>query len=64
MSQSDIIFTPTGPQAPSTSRVKAAMLTNWQTAFDNKLNPDDRTPQGQLVTSETAIVQDKNNQLL
>lgn len=64
MSRSDIIFTPTGPQAPSTSQVKAVMLANWQAAFDNGLNPDDRTPQGQLVTSETAIVQDKNNQLL
>ena len=64
MSQSDIMFTPTGPQVPPTSRVKAAQLANWQAAFDNKLNPDDRTPQGQMVTSQTAIVQDKNNQLL
>jgi len=64
MSQSDIIFTPTGPQAPPTSQVKAAQLAHWQAAFDNKLNPDDRTPQGQMVTSQTAIVQDKNNQLL
>lgn len=64
MSQYDIVFTPTGPEAPPTSQVKAALLANWQSAFDNQLNPDDRTPQGQLVTSETAIVQDKNNQLL
>lgn len=33
-------------------------------AFDNRLNPDPATPQGQLITSETAIVQDKNSQLL
>lgn len=61
---SDIIFTPQGPVAPETAEVRAAVTRYWQAAFDNLLNPDMATPQGQLITSETAAIQDKNNQLL
>ena len=61
---SSIEFTKAGPLAPDTDEVRAAILSDWQEAFNNLLNPDMATPQGQLITSETAIVQDKNNQIL
>lgn len=64
MSQSSINFTENGPVVPDTATVRDAVETDWQAAFDNRLNPDPATPQGQLITSETAIVQDKNSQLL
>lgn len=64
MSSSDLEFTETGPVAPESAAVKAAVTADWQAAFDNQLNADDATPQGQLITSQTAIVQDKNAQLL
>lgn len=64
MSQYNITFTPQGPLAPDTSSIRAAVLADWQQAFDNTLNPDAATPQGQLITSETAIIADKNDQLL
>ena len=64
MSQSSIDFTENGPVVPDTATVRDAVETDWQAAFDNRLNQDPATPQGQLITSETAIVQDKNSQLL
>lgn len=64
MSQSSIDFTENGPVVPDTATVRDAVETDWQAAFDNRMNPDPATPQGQLITSETAIVQDKNSQLL
>lgn len=64
MSSSDLEFTATGPAAPESAAVKAAVAADWQAAFGNQLNADDATPQGQLIVSETAIVQDKNAQLL
>ena len=64
MSQSSIDFTENGPIVPDTAIVRDAVEQDWQAAFDNRLNPDPATPQGQLITSETSIVQDKNSQLL
>lgn len=64
MSQSNISFEVTGPVVPDTSEVLAAQRDIWQVAFDNKLNTDAATPQGQLMASLAALVQDKNNQLL
>lgn len=63
MSQSSVELTPRGPIMPDTSAVQAAVLELWQAAFGNDLNPDPATPQGQLITSQTALIQDKNNQL-
>ena len=64
MSQSSIDFTENGPVVPDTETVRAAIEKDWQAAFNNRLNLNPATPQGQLITSETAIVQDKNSQLL
>lgn len=64
MSQSSIDYTDLGPVAPDTAEVLQAQMDIWQAAFNNKLNPDPATPQGQLMASIAAIVQDRNNQLL
>lgn len=64
MSQSNIEFTDLGPVAPDSADVLQTQQNIWQAAFDNKLNPDPATPQGQLMASLAAIVQDKNSQLL
>lgn len=64
MSQSSLTFTDIGPQAPTSEAVLQAQQTLWQAAFDNQLNPDSATPQGQLMASLAAIVQEKNAQLL
>lgn len=64
MSQSSIEYTDLGPIAPDTATVLADQQTCWQTAFGNNLNTDPATPQGQIMASLAAIVQDKNNQLL
>lgn len=64
MSQSNIEFTDLGPVAPDSADVLQAQQDIWQAAFDNKLNPDPATPQGQLMASLAAIVQDKNSQML
>lgn len=64
MSSSSFQFTPSGPVAPETAGVLAAVQRTWQAAFDNQLNLDPTTPQGQLIASLTAIIQEKNAQLL
>lgn len=64
MPSSSIVYTDLGPIAPDSADVLQAQTDIWQAAFDNKLNPDPATPQGQLMTSLAAIVQDKNSQLL
>lgn len=64
MSQSSIEYTDLGPVAPDSADVLQAQQDIWQAAFDNKLNPDPATPQGQLMASLAAIVQDKNSQML
>ena len=64
MSPSSIEFTPQGPVAPDSQAVLEEQQAIWQAAFNNRLNLDPATPQGQLMASLAAIVQDKNNQLL
>lgn len=64
MCPSSIEFTPQGPVAPDSQTVLEAQQEIWQAAFNNRLNLDPATPQGQLMASLAAIVQDKNAQLL
>ena len=64
MCPSSIEFTPQGPVAPDSQTVLEAQQEIWQSAFNNRLNLDPATPQGQLMASLAAIVQDKNAQLL
>lgn len=64
MSQSDLTFTDLGPVAPTAAAVLQRQQDIFQAAFDNNLNVDPATPQGQLMASLAAIVQEKNSQLL
>lgn len=52
----DIIFGPNGPQAPSTAEILQGVQEDINTAFGGSLNPALNTPQGQLATSEAAVV--------
>lgn len=59
-----IEFTPEGPQVPETAAVLEAVQNMFNEAFGGTLNLDASTPQGQLITSITAMIVDKNQQLL
>lgn len=57
-------FTPAGVVAPTESDIKAGAFADWDAAFGGNLNPADNTPQGQLIASQTAIIGDKNSDIL
>lgn len=57
-------FGPNGFIVPSESVILAGVLADQQQAFGGNLNPALETPQGQLATSETAIIGDKNDKFL
>lgn len=63
MSQSSIDFTENGRSYPI-PRPSGTLSKRMAGGIRQSANPDPATPQGQLITSETAIVQDKNSQLL
>lgn len=58
----------TGLVAPSTAEIRQQVQTDWQTAFQQEglpqLNVEPETPAGQLIDSETAIIADKNAEIL
>ena len=56
-------FTPTGIVLPQESAILAGVQTDIGTAFGGGLNPALATPQGQLASSETAIIADKNAEI-
>lgn len=55
-----IEFTPTGLQVPQESAVLAGVQADINDAFGGGLNPSLETPQGQLATSQAAIIADGN----
>jgi uncharacterized phage protein gp47/JayE len=57
-------FGPTGFSVPAESAILAGATADINAAFGGNLNPDLDTPQGQLATTQTAIVADKDNQFL
>ncbi len=59
-----IVFTPTGVVIPSESVILTAVQDDINQAFGGGLNPALETPQGQLASSETAIISDKNNEFV
>jgi hypothetical protein len=59
-----ITLTPVGFAAPTEPEILAGVQADQLAAFGGDLNTDLTTPQGQLATSETAIIGDKNAQLL
>lgn len=57
----NIEFTPTGLVLPLESEILAGVQADQNAAFGGQLNPSLDTPQGQLASSTTAIIADKNN---
>lgn len=55
-----IQFTDTGMVAPTREEVTDGLWEIMKGAFGSSLNIDARTPQGQLVTSLTAVIQDRD----
>lgn len=56
--------TPQGFIAPTREDITAGLWQMFKDAFGDKLTIDERTPQGQLVTSLTAVLRDKDAQLI
>lgn len=57
-----IEFTSTGIVLPSDSDILAGVVADMNAAFGGNMNPSLSTPQGQLATSQAAIISDKNAQ--
>lgn len=57
-----ITFTSTGIILPAETDILAAVQADMNSAFGGGLNPALETPQGQLASSQTAIIGDKNNE--
>lgn len=56
--------TPQGFLAPTREEITAGLWAMFREAFGDNLTQDPRTPQGQLVTSLTAIMREKDAQLI
>jgi uncharacterized phage protein gp47/JayE len=59
-----IQWLPTGPLSPQESAILQGRQEDINAAFGGNLNPALNTPQGQLATSDTAIIADKNAALV
>lgn len=57
-----IQFTPAGLVVPAETDILTGVQSDMDAAFGGGLNPALETPQGQLATSQAAIVGDKNNE--
>lgn len=57
-------FGPTGFVAPTEAQVLAGVQADINSAFGGNVNPGLSTPQGQLATTETAVIGDKNASFL
>lgn len=57
-----IQFTPAGLVIPAETDVLAGVQADMNAAFGGGLNPALETPQGQLASSQAAIIGDKNNE--
>lgn len=60
----DLVFTEKGIVAPTTQEVYDGLWGLMRSIFGEELTVKDSTPQGQLVTTLTAIITDKNNQII
>lgn len=56
-----IEWTDTGIVLPQESAILVGVQADWNGACGGNLNPDPRTPQGQLQSSQSAIIADKNS---
>lgn len=57
-----IEFTAVGFVAPAQSAIVAGMFTDWNAGFGGNLNPALNTPQGQIISSTSAILGNANDQ--
>lgn len=55
-----IQFTPTGLVLPQETEIYEGVYQDYNAAFGGNLNPAGETPQGQLISSTTAIIGDHN----
>ena len=60
----NIQFTAQGIGAPSREAVTAGLWAMMRQAFGSNITEDARTPQGQLVTSLTAVITDRDSQFI
>lgn len=58
-----LTFTPAGLVVPSESDILAGVQADINAAFGGGLNPSLETPQGQLASSQTAVIGDKNSEV-
>ena len=58
-----IQFTPEGVVLPTDAQILAGAQSDINTAFGGGVNPALNTPQGQIASSETAIVAEKNSEI-
>ena len=56
-------FTASGISLPAESDILAGVQADLNDAFGGNLNPSLETPQGQIATSQTAIIAEKNSQI-
>jgi hypothetical protein len=59
-----IVFEEAGPIAPTEAAILTGTQDDFNEAFGGGLNPALNTPQGQLASSQAAIVSDKDGQIL
>lgn len=59
-----LTFTATGPVAPTAAAILAGVQADINAAFGGNLNPALNTPQGQIASSEAAIIQDVDAKLV
>jgi len=59
-----VTFSTTGLDVPDEADILAGRLTDLSTAIGGSLSQSLTTPQGQIASTETAIIADKNDQLL
>ena len=48
----------TGPVVPTDAEILAGVIADFQAAFGTDMNPSLETPQGQLASSQAAIISD------
>lgn len=58
-----IAFTPAGVVIPTDAAILAGVQTDIDSAFGGGVNPGLSTPQGQLASSEAAIISDKDGEI-
>lgn len=58
-----IQFTPAGVVIPAETAILEGVQADMNAAFGGGLNPALETPQGQLASSQTAVIGDKNNEV-